>query len=173
MIAAQGDFGSVSLPTLQAGQVRRLAQLCVIGGMPTESPCSYDTATAQDSGGSARQRQGVIRKKGPGRMAGPLFRGNEPVLIPMYAKDSWRPPPSRPFLYLLRSLVYPSLRCLVQALLDLFPVVATHFLTSTSQRCQGRDPLRLPEPPPPVKPGHRPALDSRGRRSTSPNTRMV
>jgi hypothetical protein len=54
--------------------------------------------------------------KGPGRTAGPL-RGNEPVLNLMYAKKSWRPPPSRPFLNLLRSLVYLPLRCLMERLL--------------------------------------------------------
>lgn len=39
---------------------------------------------------------------------GPL-RGNEPVLTPMYASLSRRPPPSRPFLNLLRSLCTYSL----------------------------------------------------------------
>ena len=34
------------------------------------------------------------QERGPGLMTGPPSRGNEPVLIPMYAKTSWRSPPS-------------------------------------------------------------------------------
>ena len=78
--------------------------------------------------------------KGPGRMAGPL-RGNEPVLNPMYAKKSRRPPPSRPFLNLLRSLVYLPLRSLVRALASLPTVVVGAFCNTRRQCCQAASQL--------------------------------
>jgi hypothetical protein len=66
------------------------------------------------------------QEKGPDRMAGPLRR-DKPVLIPMYAEISQRPPPPRPFLNLLRSPVHLPLRCLVRALLGLSTVVVGAF----------------------------------------------
>jgi hypothetical protein len=68
-------------------------------------------------------------------MAGPLRR-DKPVLIPMYAEISQRPPPPRPFLNLLRSPVHLPLRCLVRALLGLPTVVVAHFLASATGTCQ-------------------------------------
>jgi hypothetical protein len=62
------------------------------------------------------------QEKGPDRMAGPLRR-DKPVLIPMYAEISQRPPPPRRFFNLLRSPVHLPLRCLVRALLGLSTVV--------------------------------------------------
>jgi hypothetical protein len=53
----------------------------------------------------------------------------------MYAETSRRPPPSRPFLNLLSSLVHLPLRCLVRALTGPFTVVAAFFNT-LDQRCQ-------------------------------------
>jgi hypothetical protein len=98
-----------------------------------------------------------MHRKGPGRMAGPL-RGNEPVLIPMHANTSWRPPPSRPFLNLLCSLARLPLHCLVGALPGLSPAVVGTFFNIRNQSCQAvshchrptlRSPHRMPLADPP------------------------
>ena len=69
------------------------------------------------------------RKRGPTERPGP--KRDEPVLIPMYAKTSWRPPPPRPFLNLLCFPVY-CLRRLCERLLDCPLMLSAHFLTPTS-----------------------------------------
>jgi hypothetical protein len=81
------------------------------------------------------------QEKGPDQTARPQ-RGNEPVLIPMYAKTSRRPPPSRPFLNLLCSLVYLPLRCLCERLLDCPLMLFGAFSNTHEQRCQPRGSAR-------------------------------
>jgi hypothetical protein len=66
------------------------------------------------------------RRRGPAEWPGP-FRRDKPVLIPMYAELSQRPPPPRPFLNLLRSPVHLPLRRLVRALTGLSTVVVGAF----------------------------------------------
>jgi hypothetical protein len=91
--------------------------------------------------------------KGPDRMAGPLRR-DKPVLIPMYAEISQRPPPPRPFLNLLRSPVHLPLRYLVRALLGLSTVVVGAF-SNTHHR-------DLSRPHKPHLLNHRPAAVTKG-----------
>jgi hypothetical protein len=86
---------------------------------PVEQPAPPGEALAVVADAHAQE-------KGPDRMAGPLRR-DKPVLIPMYAEISQRPPPPRPFLNLLRSPVHLPLRCLVRALLGLSTVVVGAF----------------------------------------------
>jgi predicted carbohydrate-binding protein with CBM48 len=75
--------------------------------------------------------------RGPGPTAGPL-RGNEPVLIPMYAEMSRRSPPSRPFLNLLCPLcIYPCARLVRALLIRPLPLFGA-FCSTSAQRCQGR-----------------------------------
>jgi hypothetical protein len=92
--------------------------------------------------GHASGRVVWLGKGGPVRSGRAPFRGNEPVLIPMYALTSWRSPPSRPFLNLLRFLVHFPGRCLVRALLDCPPLLSAHFVSPTAStvnpRCLGR-----------------------------------
>jgi hypothetical protein len=72
--------------------------------------------------------------KGPDRTAGPL-RGNEPVWIPMYAETSRRPPPSRPFLNLLRFLG-PAFAPPRAGVSGLSTVVVGAVSNTRGQRCQ-------------------------------------
>ena len=54
-------------------------------------------------------RIGGVNKRGARPNGRAPSRGNEPVLTPMYAELSWRSPPSRPFLNLLRVSRVPAL----------------------------------------------------------------
>ncbi len=64
----------------------------------------YDLPGWWDMAATRLGRAPTVRRK-RARPNGRALRGNEPVLIPMYAEMSRRPPPSRPFLNLLWSLV--------------------------------------------------------------------
>src|SRR5947209_563136 len=72
-------------------------------------------------------------------MAGPLRR-DKPVLIPMYAEISQRPPPPRPFLNLLRSPVHLPCVASYEHFSDCPPLLSAHFLTPTAGSCQGARP---------------------------------
>jgi hypothetical protein len=62
----------------------------------------------------------------------------------MYAKTSWRPPPSRLFLNLLYSLVSLPLRYLVQALLGLSTAFIGDVYNTQGHRCQATNHSHLP-----------------------------
>jgi hypothetical protein len=79
------------------GSSARGRRWCYQGGVPTYR---RPFAMPLHSGFVSTNR---VHKRGPAEWPGPS-RGNEPVLTPMYASMSWRPPPSRPFLNLLCSL---------------------------------------------------------------------
>ena len=74
-------------------------------------------------------------KKGA-RPNGRAPRGNEPVLTPMYAERSRRPPPSRLFLNLLLFLVHLPLASPRASVSGLFTVAVGAFCITISERCQ-------------------------------------
>lgn len=105
-----------------------------------KSPLCLVAQGRRNQGLRGRQRSGSVSAdrctgKGPDRTVRPL-RGNEPVWIPMYAETSRRPPPSRPFLNLLCSLVCLPLCCLVRAFAGLSTDVVGTFCNTHNQRCQ-------------------------------------
>ena len=61
---------------------------------------------------------------------------DEPVLIPMYAETSWRPPPSRPFLDLLCFPLCTALAPPLRSLAGLSTDVVGAFCSTRKQRCQ-------------------------------------
>ena len=104
---------------------------------------------AQADGGFHQHER--VKKGGPGRMAGAPFRGNEPVLTPMYAEISWRSPPSRPFLNLLCFFVHLPVRCLVRALLDCPPLLSAHCVSPAASTVNPHPPTTFATLPRPLR----------------------
>ncbi len=78
----------------------------------------------------------IHRKRGPTEWPGP-FRRDKPVLIPMYAEISQRPPPPRPFSQPPAFSCTPAIcAASCERFSDCPPLLSAHFLTPTTGTCQ-------------------------------------